>query len=120
MPIEPCPAICVPDQIPALQTLCDLSRLDNVWVDGPVSPEGQGGICMLDNMEECQVIHSLQRSQRAKDDMLKVTSNLYLRNLAQTVPLLPGISPGDTLQKEANQNSIPFYALFRGQPPFAQ
>jgi hypothetical protein len=71
-------------------------------------------------MEECQVINSLQRSQRAKDDLLKVTSNAYLRNLANTTPLYPTANEGDTLQKEINQGTIPFYTLFRGQPPFAQ
>jgi hypothetical protein len=75
---------------------------------------------MLDTMEEHQVINSLQRSQRAKDDLLKVTSNEYLRNLALTIPLLPTGNEGDSLQKEINQNTIPFYSLFRGQPPFSQ
>lgn len=103
-----------------MPSLCDLNRKCNVWVEGVVDENGQGGICLLDTMEECQVINSLQRSQRAKDDLLKVTSNEYLRNLALTVPLLPGINEGDELQKELNQNSIPFYTLFRGQPPFAQ
>jgi hypothetical protein len=85
-----------------------------------VDENGQGGICMLDTMEEHQVINSLQRSQRAKDDLLRVTSNEYLRNLALTTPLYPTANEGDVLQKEVNQGTIPFYTLFRGQPPFAQ
>ncbi len=113
-----CPTVCAPVNA----TLCDLDRRDNIWVEGVVAENGTGGICMLDTMEECQVINSLQRSQRAKDDLLKVTSNEYLRNLARTVPLLPTGEEGDKLQKEVNANatSIPFYSLFRGQPPFAQ
>jgi len=106
--------------MPALPSLCDLNRVNNVWVDGVVDANGQGGICMLDTMEEYQVIHSLQRSQRAKDDLFKVTSNEYLRNLATTTLLHPTINEGDQLQKEINQGTIPFYTQFRGQPPFAQ
>jgi len=99
--------------------LCDLDRRCNVWVEG-ADANGAGGICLLDTFDECQVVNSLQKSQRAKDDLLKVTSNEYLRNLANTVPLLPTANEGDQLQKELNQNSIPFYSVFRGQPPFAQ
>jgi len=118
-----CPAI---DCGPVIGTLCDLDRKNNVWVEGPVDSNGNGGICLLDTMEECQVVNSLQRSQRAKDDLIRVTSNEYLRNLANTVPLLPTGNEGDALQKEINGigGSVgaagPFYALFRGQPPFAQ
>jgi len=113
------PCTCGCCTVPALPTLCDLDRRNNVWVEG-ADANGAGGICLLDTMEECQVINSLQRSQRAKDDMIKVTSNEFLRNLANTVPLFPTTNEGDVLQKEVNQNSIPFYSLFRGQPPFAQ
>lgn len=100
-------------------TLCDLDRRCNIWVEG-ADANGQGGICMLDTMDECQVVNSLQRSVRAHEDLLRVTTNEYLRNLARTVPLLPTVNEGDELQKEINQNTIPFYSVFRGQPPFAQ
>lgn len=108
-----------PEPCPTPPTLCDLDRRCNVWVEG-ADENGNGGICMLDTMTECQVVESLQRSQKAKDDLMKVTSNEYLRNLAQTTPLLPTTNEGDQLQKEMNQNSLPFYSVFRGQPPFAQ
>ena len=112
---------CAPQlDCPAIGTLCDLDRNCNVWVEGYDASKGVPGICLLDTMDECQVINSLQRSQKAKDDLLRVTSNEYLRNLANTLPLLPTGNEGDTLQKEVNQNSIPFYSIFRGQPPFAQ
>ncbi len=104
----------------ARPSLCDLDRKCNVWVEGVVDENGQGGICLLDTMEEYQVINSLHRSQRAHDDLMKVTSNEYLRNLARTTPLYPTANEGDTLQKEINQGTIPFYTQFRGQPPFAQ
>lgn len=115
-----CPNVCAePDPCPSIPTLCDGDRRCNVWVEG-ADADGQGGICLLDTMEEHQVVNSLQRSQRAKDDLLRVTSNEYLRNLATTLPLLPTYNEGDQLQKESAQNTIPFYSLFRGQPPFAQ
>jgi hypothetical protein len=103
-----------------MPSLCDLDRKCNVWVEGVVDANGQGGICLLDTMEEYQVINSLHRSQRAHDDLLRVTSNEYLRNLAKTTPIYPTANEGDTLQKEINQGTLPFYTQFRGQPPFAQ
>lgn len=104
---------------PCARTLCDGQRANNVWVEG-ADAEGNGGICLLDTMELDQIIHSLQRDPQAKVDLLTVTHNEYLRNLANTTPLLPQGNEGDTLQKEMNQNTIPFYSIFRGQPPFAQ
>lgn len=103
-----------------MPSLCDLDKNCNVWVEGYDPKNGVPGICLLDTMEEYQVINSLHRSQRAKDDLVRVTSNEYLRNLAATTPLYPTTNEGDVLQKEVNQNSIPFYTQFRGQPPFAQ
>src|SRR6185369_9570577 len=93
MPVIPCNCTpcscgsCGTNPVLSMPTLCDLNRKCNVWVEGVVDENGNGGICLLDTMEECQVINSLQRSQRAKDDLLKVTSNEYLRNLANTIPL---------------------------------
>jgi hypothetical protein len=136
MPVIPCnqsPCCCgsCPCEPVSIGTLCDLDRNCNVWVEGYDASKGVPGICLLDTMEECQVLITLQRSQKAKDDLLKVTSNAYLRNLAETVPLYPGTNEGDALQNEingtsgppgqvSNPNAIPFYAIFRGQPPFAQ
>ncbi len=106
-PQEPCP------------TLCDLDRKCNVWVEG-ADENGNGGICLLDTLDESDVIRSLHRSRVSHDDLLRVTSNEYLRELARTVPIYPTANEGDELQREVNHNTIPFYAVFRGQPPFAQ
>lgn len=100
-------------------TKCDRDRKDNVWVEG-ADADGNGGICLLDTMEEYQVIQSLHRSQRSHDDLLRVTSDARLRELAVTVPIYPQEVEGDQLQTKVNENTIPFYSLFRGQPPFAQ
>jgi len=93
-------------------TLCDLDRTDNVWVEGDV--------CMLDTLREDQVIYILQRDEKARADLCRVTSNEHLRELAATVPRLSTERPGDKLQKQGNQNTIPFYATFKGRPPTAR
>lgn len=100
-------------------TLCDRDRASNVWVEG-ADENGVGGICLLDTLEEYQVIQSLHRSQRSHDDLLRVTSNARLRELAATVPVYPTTVEGDQLQVKVNEDTLPFYTIFRGQPPFAQ
>jgi hypothetical protein len=71
-----------------------------------------------------QIIHVLERDDKARSDLLKVTSDQGLINLAKTVPKLPTVEQSDVEQALLNQphnsGSIPFYALFRGKPPFAQ
>ena len=115
------PCVCPSEEeAPApLPTLCDGDRVNNVWVEG-ADENGVGGICLLDTMEECQVIYSIERDPTARADLLRVTTNEYLINLANTVPTLSTEVEGDKLQTEGNQGTIPFYTLFRGQPPFAQ
>jgi hypothetical protein len=79
---------------------------------------------MLDTMCEAQIIYVLERDDKARADLLKVTSDPHLRELARTVPRLPTVEQTDVEQANINQpnnsGSIPFYAIFRGQPPFAQ
>lgn len=106
---------------PPAETLCNLDRRNNVWVEG-ADANGVGGICMLDNMTEDQVVGVLKVDDRARADLLKVTSDTRLRELADTVTRLPEKEESDKLQSEINRNkdSIPFYSIFRGNPPFAQ
>lgn len=119
------PCVCQPQcPPPAATTKCDLYRpgTPNVWVERG-SP-GAIGICMLDTMDESQVIYTLERDEKARQDLLAVTSDPALRQLAQDVPRLPVVEETDAEQallnrpNEPSQN--PFYAVFRGQPPFAQ
>jgi len=98
----------------------------NVWVERGCSSVDVNapGVCMLDTMTDDQVIYVLERDEKARADLLLVTSDAHLRELAQTIARLPTYQDDDKLQSDMNRNhapaSIPFYALFRGQPPFAQ
>lgn len=108
-------------ETPRVGTYCDRDRKNNVWVEG-ADAEGVGGVCLLDTMTEAQVVGVLQVDETARADLRRVTSDAYLHGLADRVPRLPEINEGDESQKTLNNNtdSIPFYAIFRGQPPFAQ
>lgn len=98
-------------------TLCDGERINNVWVEGGTATVI--GICMLDTLEEHQIINIIQRDPQARIDLAKVTTNPYLLNMLERIPMLPGVNEGDELQKEVNQNTVsPFYSQFRGQIPW--
>ena len=109
-------------------TKCDLYRKGdkNVWVERGCSSVDVDvpGICMLDTMTEDQVIYVIERDDKARRDLLTVTSDVNLRHLAESLARLPTEQDDDKLQTDVNRNhapaSTPFYALFRGQPPFAQ
>lgn len=111
---------CPPSSRPS--TYCDRDRKNNVWVEGIVDENGNGGVCMLDTMSEAQVISVIECDDRARADLKKVTSNPRLLELAEIVERLPTEVPEDKLQSEVNRaaDSIPFYSIFRGQPPFPQ
>jgi hypothetical protein len=109
-------------------TKCDryIPGTKNVWVERGDTPNDVNalGVCMLDTMCEEQVIESLRRDEQAREDLLKVTSDPRLLELARTVPRLPVVETMDAEQAYLNRSntaeSIPFYAIFRGQPPFSQ
>jgi hypothetical protein len=79
---------------------------------------------MLDTMTDAQVIYILERDEKARADLLTVTSDPCLLKLAQTVPRLPVVEETDAEQALVNRPNEPaqnpFYAIFRGQPPFPQ
>jgi hypothetical protein len=102
-------------------TLCDGDRVNNVWVEG-ADEDGEGGVCLLDTMTEAQVVGVLEVDERARADLRRVTTDLSVLALADSVPRLSTDVEGDKLQSDLNRNadSIPFYSVFRGQPPFAQ
>lgn len=116
------PCICACPPAPQPKTFCDRDRKNNVWVEGVVDENGNGGICMLDTMTRAQVISVLECDEVARADLKRVTSDPCLLELANTIPRLSTEEPVDTLQKELGRqaDSIPFYTIFQGQPPFAQ
>ena len=75
-------------------------------------------------MTDAQVIYILERDEKARQDLLAVTSDPRLRFLAGDVPRLPVVEEADMDQALVNRpnepSQNPFYAVFRGQPPFAQ
>ena len=116
------PCICGCPPPPRPKTFCDRDRKNNVWVEGVVDENGVGGICLLDNLDRGQVISILECDEVARADLKRVTSDPCLLELADTIQRLPTEEEGDKLQRELGRqaDSIPFYSIFRGQPPFAQ
>lgn len=102
-------------------TCCDRDRVNNVWVEG-ADEEGRGGVCLLDTMNQAQIVGILKVNETARADLKRVTSNELLLDLAENTPRLSTEEPADKLQQDLNRHadSIPFYAIFRGQPPYAQ
>lgn len=107
---------------------CDLYvfGMKNVWIERGDSPNDihAPGVCMLDTMSDEQIIYCIQRDQNAREDLRLITTEPHLLALADATPPLPTAEVNDLEQRFLNQPnnaaSIPFYALFRGQPPFAQ
>lgn len=102
---------------------CDLDIENNVWVEGVVDLSAnppKRGICMLDSMTPAQVIYTLQRTPQARCDLPKVTSNPDLLTLLARVQLLPTGNAEDQAQSRLNANheTLPFYNVFRGNPPY--
>lgn len=102
---------------------CDLNIENNVWVEGVVDTTAtppKRGICMLDTMDQSQVVYVLRRTPQARCDLPKVTSNPELLELLSRVPLLPTGNASDLAQKQFNANpqTLPFYNTFKGRPPF--
>ena len=109
------------EEVSVPTTLCNGDRVNNVWVEGAVDENGEGGICMLDTLSEAQIIYILQRDEKAREDLRRVTTNERLLELADTVPRLSTDRTGDGLSKGLNQGTVsPFYSTFRGRPPTAR
>ena len=111
----------LPPECPAVspgQTKCNRDRVNNVWIEGPDPATGEG-VCLLDTMSECQVIYVLERDERARADLIRVTDDARLQELARIIRRLSTVETSDAEMK--GQNSYcPFYSAFKGQPPFAQ
>ena len=113
------PCACAP-----VTTKCDRDTVNNVWLERGVGGENAPGICLLDTLKREQIIDVIERDERARVDLLRVTSDPELLALATKTKRLTTAEEADLQQKWVNKNeapaSSPFYGLFRGQPPFAQ
>jgi hypothetical protein len=108
------------DECEERTTRCDRNIVNNVWVEGVVDPaKGKRGICMLDSMSVDQIIYVLQHDPRAREDLPKVTSDQEVLGLLTTVPLLGAPSVESKLQRQSARTGLPYYTVFRGNPPIA-
>ncbi len=95
---------------------CDRDRRKNVWVEGNVNDDtGEGGICLLDTLTEDEIVHAIERSEVARGDLVKVTSDPFLLSLAAGVARLPTGEPADEEMRKFRPPPPPFYALFQGK-----
>lgn len=124
--VTPCSCQAVPCVCQPFCTKCNRDTKDNVWVERGDNPgsENAPGICLLDTLNEAQVIDIVSRDECARKDLLRVTDDPRLIQIAKTTKRLPTTEEADLQQKWVNKNEAPagnpFYAVFRGQPPFAQ
>jgi hypothetical protein len=91
------------------KTLCTGDTSKNIWY--------QGGKCKLDQLTYSTVIYILSRNRNAKADLLRITSDPCLIQIANRTGLVvPTIE--DSARVEARLNNpaqtLPFYTLFRG------
>jgi len=101
------------------RTKCDRDTKNNIWLER--GTPGAIGICLLDTMTHEQVIYTLERNVRAKADLLRITSDPELLELANTVERLPTMPIMDAVQKHFNREGPEtniFHSLFRGQVPW--
>ena len=97
-------------------TKCNRDRRHNVWIEGNVDPEtGEGGICLLDTLTEEQVTETIERDERARADLLRVTDDPQLLHLAATVPRLPTGEASDAQMAHFRPPPPPYYAQFKGR-----
>ena len=100
-------------------TKCNKDRTHNMWVEGGNPETGEGGVCLLDTVTEEQVIWIIERDERARADLLRVTDDPRLLELGNTIARLPTDEDPKPCAGMTNTN-IPFYSAFKGNPPFAQ
>ncbi len=95
-------------------TVCDGDKTDNIWFQP--GPPGFPGRCILDELTFEQVYYVLQRVPQAKPDLLRITSDPVLIQLANDSRLVT--DEIESNQKAADminkQGTLPFYTLMRG------
>ena len=89
-------------------TVCTGSWCDNIWVEN--------GKCTLDNLTYDQVWFILSKNPKAKRDLLKITSDPTLIELANTTNLfVDELEDAKIPEKLINKNTLPLYSpVFMG------
>ena len=106
MPISNFNDPCNPD---CRQTLCTGDCSNNIWY--------QQGACKLDTLTYDQVYFVLERNPKAKKDLLRITNDPCLIELATNSNLIRDpIEDGESVARVINNpaQTLPFYTLFRG------
>jgi hypothetical protein len=94
-------------------TVCTGDTSNNIWVQP--GPPGYPGKCKLDLLTYEQVYCVLQRVPCAKADLLKITSDQCLVNLANSTQLVvPEKEDNAIAASRLMRNSLPYYTVFRG------
>ena len=101
--------MCDPCNAEKKQSLCDGDCSNNIWF--------VSGRCKLDNLTYDQVYFVLQRNPNAKNDLLRVTTDPNLIDLANHSSLIQDpiemdLSPYRVINNP--KNTLPFYTLFKG------
>jgi len=100
-------------------TNCDRDTKNNVWLER--GTPGAIGICLLDTMTRSQVIYCLEHDERSRADLLRITSNPDLLELAATVTRLPTVELMDAMQSDFNRegpSTNVLYSTFKGISPW--
>src|SRR5437868_4368588 len=100
------PCACNP---PTPCTRCNGDTKNNMWVERANQPgnENAPGICLLDTLQDWQIVYTLEHNPRAKADLLRVTTDPHLLELANTVTLLPTPELVDMEQSVQNKEYKP-------------
>jgi hypothetical protein len=109
--IDPC-ALVNPN--PACGSMCNLDTHDNCWY--VCEQVGYLSQCRLDQMTYGEVIEVLERYPFAARDLMRITSDPALLELARTVHLRAPQQEDDAVAENLinKTNTLPFYTIFRG------
>ncbi len=88
-------------------SVCTGDCCNNVWIEN--------GKCTLDNLTFDQVWFILGKNPRAKRDLLRITSDPQLIELANNTKLVVDeLEDAKVPERLVNKNTIPFYTVLRG------
>jgi hypothetical protein len=93
----------------------------NVWVEYRDEDKGIPGCCMLDTLDDSQVVGVLLHNPRSRTDLQRVTTDPHLLSLlANLRPLSDPQDEQDSIQKKIGKTSEAgaFYSVFQGKFPF--